>query len=494
MLTIILVVGYFLFCVGMAFFLDYRTKKRKLNETAVEYSAGKNSMGLFMAFSLMCGNLISSSYIIGNSSAVIEHDIAYQWTFYGYIIGWALTCAYIPIYRSICYKYGCSSLGEIFGKLFSKRVSVCVSVMIFVSFASAVSAQTVIVSNLLQSLLGIRSEVTMTVTIAAMILLALQGGMKGLARINMVHVVVLSVSVVAIFIAVMTSVGWDFGQVYRALEPQGTFKLIGGSRSNSYIIGTLAIQPFVTVVNALSISAAIGAKDAKTAQKAQSIMPIFAIFFFGLVIIAACCGKFLWPDMDPGTAWYTIAGHYGPAMAALASCGVLAASMSTAPTYIMVMSSTAMELYTPLRKSPMSEKQKMFLTKLLIVVFGILFQLLGLLSSDVVDILSNALTVRAVCGLTFTLFLLWKRPNEKSIFYSMVLGIIVCVVWIVYGYVFGTSPFGIQITYAGGIVALATQIIVTLVTTRSGERSDSYQLYKEARKEMKAAIAAGKRV
>ena len=38
MLTIILVVGYFLFCVGMAFFLDYRTKKRKLNETAVEYS------------------------------------------------------------------------------------------------------------------------------------------------------------------------------------------------------------------------------------------------------------------------------------------------------------------------------------------------------------------------------------------------------------------------------------------------------------------------
>ena len=94
MLTIILVVGYFLFCVGMAFFLDYRTKKRKLNETAVEYSTGKNSMGLFMAFSLMCGNLISSSYIIGNSSAVIEHDIAYQWTFYGYIIGWALTCAY----------------------------------------------------------------------------------------------------------------------------------------------------------------------------------------------------------------------------------------------------------------------------------------------------------------------------------------------------------------------------------------------------------------
>lgn len=50
MLTIILVVGYFLFCVGMAFFLDYRTKKRKLNETAVEYSTGKNQHGVVYGF------------------------------------------------------------------------------------------------------------------------------------------------------------------------------------------------------------------------------------------------------------------------------------------------------------------------------------------------------------------------------------------------------------------------------------------------------------
>lgn len=186
--------------------------------------------------------------------------------------------------------------------------------------------------------------------------------------------------------------------------------------------------------------------------------------------------------MDPGTAWYTIAGHYGPAMAALASCGVLAASMSTAPTYIMVMSSTAMELYTPLRKSPMSEKQKMFLTKLLIVVFGILFQLLGLLSSDVVDILSNALTVRAVCGLTFTLFLLWKRPNEKSIFYSMVLG----TSYVLSGSSTATSSVRVHSVFRLPMPAVLShwrpQIIVTLVTTRSGERSDSYQLYKEAEK------------
>ncbi len=119
--------------------------------------------------------------------------------------------------------------------------------------------------------------------------------------------------------------------------------------------------------------------------------------------------------------------------------------------------------------------------------------MLGLLSSDVVDILSNALTVRAVCGLTFTLFLLWKRPNEKSISTAWCWVSSYVLSGIVYGYVFGTSPFGIQITYAGGIVALATQIIVTLVTTRSGERSDRLPaFYKGGRKDDEGLqLAAG---
>ena len=185
----------------------------------------------------------------------------------------------------------------------------------------------------------------MTVTIAAMILLALQGGMKGLARINMGNVVVLSVSVVAIFIAVMTSVGWDFGQSLMALEPQGTFKLIEAPEAilhHRYACHSAPCYGCKCIVHLC----AIGAKDAKTAQKAQSIMPIFAIFF--LIGHHSCL---LWqvPVARHGSGDCLVhhAGHYGPAMAALASCGVLAASMSTAPTYIMVMSSTAMELYTP---------------------------------------------------------------------------------------------------------------------------------------------------
>lgn len=492
-MTVILVFGYFLFCIALAFFLDYRTKRKNAHETAEEYTTGKKSMNLFMAFALMAGNVISGSYIVGNSASVIQYDIGYLWTFYAYIIGWAITCAYIPIYRAATYKYGCATLGEVFEKFYSHRVSVCVSVMVFMAFAGAVSAQMVIVAGLLQSLLGINYGLSVALTIAAMVILALMGGMKGLARINMIHIIVLMISVVAMFIAVMTTIGWNFGQVVDELAPQGTFKLFGGSRSTVYIVGALAVQPFVTVVNALTIAGTIGSKTAKKAMLAQGMLPIFAVLFFGGVIIVACCGKFLWPDIEPSSAWYTIANYYGPVMGAVASCGVLAASMSTAPSQIMMMSSSAMEVYVSTSKRPIDEKRKMFLTKLLIIVCGVGFQLLGLISSDIVSILSNAYTVWAVCGLTFTIALLWKRPNEKAMFISILLGVITCGVWLVYGYIFGTTPFGIQITYAAAVVSIVTEVAVTLATSPRGP-SESYLRYQAARQEMKAAAARGEEV
>ena len=234
-----------------------------------------------------------------------------------------------PFIAHLLLKWLVPPLGNLWKLHFSKRVSrLCVSHDLL-SFASAVSAQTVIVSNLLQSLLGIRSEVTMTVTIAAMILLALQGGMKGLARINMVHVVGISVSRCGNFYC-GNDLLWDgtsdkFTVRWSPRVPLSSL----GSRSNS-IIGTLAIQPFVTVVNALSISAAIGARTPRPHRRLRIHHAYFAIFLLDWSSQLPAVARFLWPDMDPGTAWYTIAGHYGPAMAALASCGVLAASMSTA--------------------------------------------------------------------------------------------------------------------------------------------------------------------
>lgn len=490
MFTVVLVFGYFLLCVALAIFLDYRTKRNPIQETAEEYATGKKSMSLFMAFALMAGNVISGSYIIGNSASVIQYDIGYLWTFYAYIVGWALTCAYIPIYRAATYKYGCATLGEVFHRFYSHRVSICVSAMVFIACAGAVSAQMVIVASLLASLLGIQYGISVVITIAAMVLLALMGGMKGLARINILHIVVLIVSVAALFIAVMTTLHWNFGQVVAKLAPGGTFKLFGGSRSAVYIVGALAVQPFVTVVNALTITGTIGSKSAKKALIAQGMLPIFAIFFFAGVIMVACAGKFLWPGIDPGSAWYTIANSYGPVMGALASCGVLAASMSTAPSQIMLMSSSAMEVYASTCKSPLPEKRRMFLTKLLIIICGIGFQLLGLISNDIVSILSNAYTVWAVCGLTFTISLIWRRPNEKAMFFSILFGVITCVIWLIYGYVFGGKPFGIEITYAAFVVSIVTEVIITLVTTKRTP-SDCYLRYREAKMEMKAAIARG---
>ena len=492
-MTIAIVIGYFVFCILFAIFLEYRSRKKHENATSEDYTTGKKSMGLWLVFSLMAGNVVSGSYVVGNTSGVFQYDIAYLWTFYAYIIGWGITYFYIDAYRAAAYKYGANSLGEVFKAYYGPRVSLCVSAVVFVALAGAVSAQMVIVAGLLRTLLGISEGLSIAITIAALTLLALMGGMKGLASVNLIHIIMLVISVGLMLAVCLGAIGGDYGQVISGLESTGTFKLFGGSRSTSYIIGTILLQPFVCVVSALSVVGTFGAKTVRVAKRAQLMLPVFAVLFFASVIIVATIGKYLWPDMEPSTAWYTISQQFGPVMFGLAGCGVLAASMSTAPSQIMLMSSTAMEAYVPRAKRELSESRKMMLTKVLIVIFGVAFQMLGILSDDIVSIMSNAYTVWAVCGIVFTISLIWKRPNEKAMFYSLLFGIIVCIVWIAWGYIFGGTPFGIDITWAAGGISVVTEIVLTLATSPRGA-SECYMRYKEAKNEMYAEIKAGNEV
>ena len=179
-------------------------------------------------------------------------------------------------------------------------------------------------------------------------------------------------------------------------------------------------------------------------------------------------------------------------VAALASCGVLASSLSTYPGMIMMISSNLVnEIYPVVAKREIDEKNKLKVVRVLIIFSGIFFNLLGLFSSDIVSIVTNAYTVWACCGLCLTFFLLWKRPDEKSMFLAMMVGIAICAVWVAAGFVLDGSLFGIPIAYAGGGGTVLALVLATLVGTKRGP-SENYRKYQEAKAEMKAAIAEGK--
>ncbi|HHX37077.1 MAG TPA: sodium:solute symporter family protein [Clostridiaceae bacterium] len=456
-------------------------------QSAEDYATGKGTMGVWVTFALMVGNVISASYVVGNTAAIFEYDIAYLWTFYAYIFGWGLTTAYVSTYRAAAHYYGASSMGEAFRHFYSKRVSVCVNLAVLVAFMGALSAQTIVVSGLLRTLLGINEIASVILTIIVLTGIALLGGMKGMAKVNLLHTIVLAMSVLIVCISVYSLT--SFNEVYTALAPEGVFKMIGGSRSTGYVISTILVQPFVCVVSALSVAGTYGAKTRKTATRAQIMVPIFAILFFGAVLLVAVAGRYLWPEMEPSSAWYGISAKFGPWMLALSSCGVLAASMSTAPSQIMLMSSSIVSIRNTFAQEKLEDKDELKLTKILVIVCGVVFQLLGLISKDIVNIMTNAYTVWAVAGLVFTLSLVWKRVTEQAVFSGMLGGIGVTAIWIVYNFIRpGHTPFNIPVATAAGAVSAGLVIIITLVTGKE-KYSPSSQRIRIAKRSMREAEA-----
>lgn len=489
-ITTVLIVGYIIGIILLALALEIRAKRKQANRTAEEYATAKGKLGLFTTFGLMVGNIIGGAYMVGNVSAVYEHGISWLWTYYAYWIGWTAIILLIPFYRAAAYKYGAASLGEVFKVFFSPRIQFCVSLMILLAFIGGLAAGVNVLVGILSPLLGLSK---VTVTIIAIVLftgIALLGGMEGIARVNLVHTIVMVISFVTILICCLSALDGGYGKVVDTLDPS-VFSLFHGDRSMGYIVGTLLVQPFVCLVSAFSVVGTMGAKSTKVARNAQIMLSVWVAVFFISLIIIATCGMYLWPELEPASAWYSIAAKFGPVVAALASCGVLASSLSTYPGMIMMISSNLVnEIFPVVAKREIDEKKKLTVVRIGIVVSGICFNLLGLLSSDLVSIITNAYTVWASCGICLVLFLLWKRPSEKCMFAGMITGFIICVIWVAASFAMEGDLFGIPISYAAGIGTVVALVLSTLLTTKPGP-SENYVKYKQSKIEMKAAIAAG---
>lgn len=489
-ITTVLIIGYVIGIVILALALEIRAKRKQENRTSQEYTTAKGKLGLWTTFGLMVGNIVGGAYMVGNVSAIYEHGISWLWTYYAYWIGWTAIILLIPFYRAAAYKYGASSLGEVFKVFFSPRIQFCVSLMILLAFIGGLAAGVNVLVGILSPLLGISKGVVTGIAIVLFTGIALLGGMQGIARVNLVHTIVMVISFITILICCLCALDGGYGKVVETLDPS-VFSLFHGDRSIGYIIGTVMVQPFVCLVSAFSVVGTMGAKSTRVARNAQIMLSVWvAIFFLSLTIIATC-GMYLWPELEPASAWYSIAAKFGPVVAALASCGVLASSLSTYPGMIMMISSNLVnEIYPVVAKREIDEKKKLTIVRVVIVFSGVCFNLLGLLSSDLVSIITNAYTVWASCGICLVFFLLWKRPNEKCMFTGMITGIAICAIWVVAGFAMEGDLLGIPISYAAGGGTVIALVLSTLLTTKAGP-SENYEKYRQAKKEMKAAIAAG---
>jgi solute:Na+ symporter, SSS family len=180
------------------------------------------------------------------------------------------------------------------------------------------------------------------------------------------------------------------------------------------------------------------------------------------------------PDSDPEMIYLALSSEYfGPVLYGLLVGGVFAAILSTADSQLLVVASTfARDLYEKViaRKREIDEKRKLYLSRLVLVLAGILALILAYMAQDLVFwlVLFAWGGLGAAFGPALILSLFWKKTTKAGILAGMVTGTIITIVWRLWL----KDITGIYELIPGFFGALLMIVVVSLFTRQSGRKND----------------------
>ncbi len=141
------------------------------------------------------------------------------------------------------------------------------------------------------------------------------------------------------------------------------------------------------------------------------------------------------PDADPEMIYLVLSSSYfSPALYGLLIGGVFAAILSTADSQLLVVASTfARDFYEKLfaRKRVIDERRKLFVSRIVVVVAGIVALILAYMAKDLVFwlVLFAWAGLGAAFGPALIMSLYWKGATKAGIFAGMLAGSLITIGW-----------------------------------------------------------------
>ncbi|MGI6129356.1 MAG: sodium:solute symporter family transporter, partial [bacterium] len=154
-----------------------------------------------------------------------------------------------------------------------------------------------------------------------------------------------------------------------------------------------------------------------------------------------------------------------PAIGAVVLASVAAAMMSTVDSLLMVAgTAVSHDIYTMLINPKATDKQKMWVARLGVIVVGVLPLILlmsGIGGGDLVQLIVALFSALMGAGFTLPVVLgvTWPRANKEGAIASMVGGILACFLWKLFGNTALLDP-----VVPGFLVALVLIVGVSLMT------------------------------
>ncbi|MEM0473744.1 MAG: sodium:solute symporter family protein [Zestosphaera sp.] len=445
--ALIVVIAYLAFMLSLGFYAaKYRIK------TAEDLVlAGRRVGVLLVAASLAANNIGGGSTVGVAARAYGGWGLSAGW----YIMTAALAMIPVTYIFYLMRRTRAWTLPEVISGRFGAPSHIITAILQMISLSTLTASQVLASGTIFAALTGLSFETGVLLAGIITILYTILGGLWADVLTDFIQFLMISLGMlIALPFVIAGAGGWS--SIVSNLPPSSMDLFKAGYST----IGSLFFMYIITfITGAEMVSRALASKDEKVALKGSILSGLLMGLYAFVPAIIGLVALSTMPNISSSDAYAKTMLNYAPeVIAGVALAAILAATMSSADSDMLGASSIfAIDIWKRYIKKNASDREILILTRLGIVVVGVLAILAALTRFDIITINTFAFMLRSAGPFApFVLGILLKNVTKEAGLAAIVCGSIAGVYWRLIGQPYvGDSVFGALIGLLAFVIVLA---------------------------------------
>ena len=465
--------------VGILFFV------REKSTTDKDYFLGGRSMGPWVTAMSAQASDMSAWLLMGLPGSILAFGLGQAWIGIGLAIGTAANWILIArrLRRFSQAANDSFTLPQYLSNRFAtknKALQVTCAVVFFVCFTVYVASAFVAGTNVFTSLFpNIDKSLAMLIFAAILIIYTFLGGYKAVCWTDFFQGLLMLAAVLAIPIIIVITK--DLNTALLDLPVLSTDGTVYSFTAN------LFSAPITEIVSGLAwglgyfgmphiLVRFMSIKKPSMVKKSAIVAISWVVLALVAVIFIAFFGRMLVPDLlvtgSQSMVFVELARDlFPPVISGVLLAAIIAASMSTADSQLLVASSSfTSDIYKPLIRKEASDKETLWVGRIVVLVIAVIAYFIASSEGEgaqaIMNLVENAWAgFGSAFGSVVILSLFWRRFTYKGALAGVIAGAVTDVLWLI----FLSGPTGIYEIIPGFAVSMIAAVVATLLDKEPAE-------------------------
>jgi len=387
------------------------------------------SLPLFLSASALFATWFGSETIFGASSVFLEEGLL------GVIedpFGGALCLILFGMFfLRPMYRMGVLTIGDVFGKIYGKKIEFIATVFLVPVYFGYVAAQFVAMSLVFGSVTDLTLIEGILISAGIVVFYTFLGGMWAISITDFIQTLMIVIGLICVTVMVTQ----DAGGVQFILDqaPEGSFQFFPDAGFTSWVnyFGAWIILGLGSIPSQDIYQRVMSSKSEKVAVKSTYLAGGFYVTFGLLPLFIALAAQVMYPELYLENKQMLlpamVLAHSGLPVQIIFFGALISAIMSTASSGLLAPSALISEnLIKPLFKGKLSDKNLLWVLRINVILVALVSVYMASKDSNIYELVAGAsilLLVSLFAPLTAGLY--WEKASRIGALSSMVFGMLV---------------------------------------------------------------------